>query len=1089
MCSFEKLHIGWNKLHEPIPTVFKRKGSKMPDENKLTLPLEMQKLYRAFHAADSVVLRKYITSLSSAPCIEMDSLTKGLGIGDNVALYRIAQIVYDKNENTQDKLTTVYSMVLAMKNSSLAMLLCGHVDHVDLFLGVVTREYQKKANGELFVDTKNASQQSAAVRNAFLGNFPGSILKPVNNTALKRKVFPAIDGQGKTDIIKQAFKDANYIAAVSSIPAARSNQRLQNSELIQGLEKLIDTLRGKEYTVLFLSDAVNNDQIEEMCASYEDLYSQLAPFRTSTYTVNAQDSVTDTESFIKGTVETTNKSIAKTLTQGTSISKGYTDSAGVSVHVGTPVGGGVHCNQAYSRNRGVSSSTSNTETKGTAHSLTEQNSVAKALSSSKGESVQLNYENRAVKTLLDRLDEQIKRMRGCEDFGMFSTCAYFAARTYQDAVSAASAFRSITRGENSSVEASAVNVWKDTTDVKYIKDYLEHFSHPEFLLCLSDEQCYPTTAAMLISGKEMAYQMPLPKKSVAGIAVVECAEFGREVIRYDQGDDSAKIELGYIYHMCQKETLPVELDCASLTSHVFITGSTGTGKSNAVYTLLKALCMAGNTYSTPNVPQPKFLVIEPAKGEYKDVFGGYKGVRVLGTNPHKTPLLKLNPFTFPQDTHVLEHIDRLVEIFNACWPMYAAMPAVLKAAIEQAYQDCGWDIASSFCFGTQRFPTFYDVARALPTVVDEKKFSNDTQSDYKGALLTRLESLTNGINGQVLCAWDALPDTELFDENVIVDLSRVGSPETKALLMGVLILKLQEYRMHQRANGNNLPNSGLRHVTVLEEAHNLLRRTSTEQSQESSNLQGKSVEMLTNAIAEMRTYGEGFVIADQAPGLLDMAAIRNTNTKIIFRLPDEEDRELVGKAAGLNEDQIVELSRLDTGVAAVYQNQWLEPVLCKVPLFDIKLCKEFQYELVKASVDPLSEKIYGILLPEYTGDVSMEKGTVDDIRAWIDRQRVGEAVRKLLYKVLLEKKPLQLQEKQYALYCLAKGKKLIRQAQKTAATFPEICTMIDLQIEEFLQVSEIRAQQIRQQILLYAAANTSKDSISYQDLVAMEGIR
>ena len=139
--------------------------------------------------------------------------------------------------------------------------------------------------------------------------------------------------------------------------------------------------------------------------------------------------------------------------------------------------------------------------------------------------------------------------------------------------------------------------------------------------------------------------------------------------------------------------------------------------------------------------------------------------------------------------------------------------------------------------------------------------------------------------------------------------------------------------MAQRTAGANRPNSGLQHITVLEEAHNLLRRTSTEQSQESSNLQGKSVEMLTNAIAEMRTYGEGFLIADQSPGLLDMAVIRNTNTKLILRLPDEGDRLLVGKAAGLNDDQIVELSRLDTGVAAVYQNHWLEPVLCKVEHF------------------------------------------------------------------------------------------------------------------------------------------------------------
>lgn len=125
-------------------------------------------------------------------------------------------------------------------------------------------------------------------------------------------------------------------------------------------------------------------------------------------------------------------------------------------------------------------------------------------------------------------------------------------------------------------------------------------------------------------------------------------------------------------------------------------------------------------------------------------------------------------------------------------------------------------------------------------------------------------------------------------------------------------------------------NSQLRHLTVLEEAHNLLKRTSPEQSSESSNLLGKSVEMLANSIAEMRTYGEGFIIADQAPGLLDMAVIRNTNTKIILRLPDISDRELVGKAASLTDNQIQELSKLQTGVAAIYQNDWLEPVLCKI---------------------------------------------------------------------------------------------------------------------------------------------------------------
>ena len=267
--------------------------------------------------------------------------------------------------------------------------------------------------------------------------------------------------------------------------------------------------------------------------------------------------------------------------------------------------------------------------------------------------------------------------------------------------------------------------------------------------------------------------------------------------------------------------------------------------------------------------------------------------------------------------------------------MYAAMPAVLKEAIEKSYEDCGWNLTestNSYDGGEWRnlYPTFADVTRNIRRIIDSSEYDAENKGAYKGSLITRLKSLTNGINGLVFTT-DEISAEELFDENVIVDLSRVGSTETKALIMGLLVLKLQEYRM---TKGDM--NAKLRHVTVLEEAHNLLKRTSTEQSQDSGNLLGKSVEMLANSIAEMRTYGEGFVIADQAPGLLDMAAIRNTNTKIVMRLPDQGDRELVGKAMHLNDDQITELAKLPRGVAAVYQNEWVESVLCKVDHYTAK---------------------------------------------------------------------------------------------------------------------------------------------------------
>ena len=355
--------------------------------------------------------------------------------------------------------------------------------------------------------------------------------------------------------------------------------------------------------------------------------------------------------------------------------------------------------------------------------------------------------------------------------------------------------------------------------------------------------------------------------------------------------------------MNHEETVPVSLSAKSLTSHTFITGSTGSGKSNTIYQIL-------NEARSDRV---KFLVVEPAKGEYKNVFGMDDDVSVYGTNPSISPLLRIDPFSFPEEIHVLEHIDRLVELFNVCWQMYAAMPAVLKNAVEKSYEDCGWDlITSKNEYGSDLYPCFADVARNVKSIIDSSEYDAENKGAYKGSLLTRLQSLTNGINGLVFSA-DEISPADLFDENVIVDLSRVGSSETKSLLMGMLVLKLQEYRM-----------------TVLEEAHNILKRTSTEQATESSNLTGKSVEMISNAIAEMRTYGEAFIIADQAPGLLDMAAIRNTNTKIIMRLPDQTDRELVGLAANLNPDQIKELAKLPRGVAAIYQNEWIQPVLCKV---------------------------------------------------------------------------------------------------------------------------------------------------------------
>ena len=180
---------------------------------------------------------------------------------------------------------------------------------------------------------------------------------------------------------------------------------------------------------------------------------------------------------------------------------------------------------------------------------------------------------------------------------------------------------------------------------------------------------------------------------------------------------------------------------------------------------------------------------------------------------------------------------------------------------------------------------------------------------------------------KIFCSPVDISYKDLFDSRVIVDLSRLGSSETKTLIMGIMVTLLSEYRMSV-AQSKNLTNSQLQHVTIIEEAHNLLKNT--EHSNTASPLVSKSVETISNAIAEMRTYGEGFIIVDQSPTAVDISAIKNTNTKIVMRLPEQSDCEAMANAMGLDENQQKEIAKLLPGKALIMQNDWTSTVMVAI---------------------------------------------------------------------------------------------------------------------------------------------------------------
>ena len=908
--------------------------------------------------ADVILNKSYLSALSKAHIVEQypmisDNREIMDGFSKNVRFFDITQIVLNKNENMRDKLVTVFNSVGAT-NSSVLMHIQGNAEKVSIHFGIKSAD-----------DKKTMLSQETLEKN-LRANFPGSIFKNCDKSSLKTDILDSLSFNGT-------------VSSVTDIAGLRFEEETKERQFMQGIEKLIDTLQGETYSILLIADPVSLSDLNASRRALENLYSSLMPFSESQLSVGANETDTVNQSITKSVTDTVNESITDTVTHTVGKSESVTDGknssininpgalkgaatlagavigqalirvrlvgAGIGAAVGGAIGGALGVvsfskGKNHSETHGTNESDSNAHgtTSGSSHAEGESNTEGTSQAVGSSQNLQIKFENHTVKQIMERIDETLKRYNTCADLGMWNCAVYCISESEYVSQMAASVYQSLIRGKNSSLENGSITHWnKDQS--KLLINSLKRMSHP-----LLDLNGVTVTPGTLVSSAELAIHAGLPNHSVPGIPVIECAEFGRTVSSYSESNLNRQIYLGHIFNMHAEEKLRVDLDANSLASHAFITGSTGSGKSNTVYTILSKLKTRGIN----------FLVVEPAKGEYKNVFGNNPDVCVYGTNPNLTPLLRINPFSFPhgnedetKNIHILEHLDRLIEIFNVCWPMYAAMPAVLKEAVEKAYEDCGWDLTESINeYGNDLYPTFADVTRNIRTIIDSSEYDAENKGAYKGSLITRLKSLTNGINGLIFTT-DEISSKELLDENVVVDLSRVGSSETKSLIMGLLVLKLQEYRM---TSGNM--NAPLRHVTVLEEAHNLLRRTNTEQSQESGNLQGKSVEMLTNSIAEMRTYGEGFIIADQAPALLDMAVIRNTNTKIIMRLPDQDDRKLVGKAANLNDDQITELAKLPCGVAAVYQNEWVEPVLCKVEKFE----KEGNYKYKKPSDSQNLEK-------------------------------------------------------------------------------------------------------------------------------------
>ncbi len=226
------------------------------------------------------------------------------------------------------------------------------------------------------------------------------------------------------------------------------------------------------------------------------------------------------------------------------------------------------------------------------------------------------------------------------------------------------------------------------------------------------------------------------------------------------------------------------------------------------------------------------------------------------------------------------------------------------------------------------FPTLTDLYHKVKQVVDRLGYDDRIRMDVTAGLQARVDSLRVGQKGQTFECRRGVPFSAILEKPTVLEIAHLGSDEEKAFLIGLLLMRL--YEACELAGESE----HIKHVTLVEEAHRLLTRTSTETSAaEVANSKGKSVEAFCNILAEIRAYGEGLVIAEQIPTKLADDVLKNTNLKIMHRMVAADDREQMGAAMNLVGNQTMVVPSLARGEAVVYAEGVEMPVLVQVPRF------------------------------------------------------------------------------------------------------------------------------------------------------------
>lgn len=801
---------------------------------------------------------------------------------------------------------------------------------------------------ELYLGVVNKTQKSGVHEHSELltsqleGNLTGVQLEKVSSEDLPIKII-------------QPLQESVHFGLLHGVPSRSIDQQSQTGKNItQGIDRLARGLSGEVWQLLLVAEPAQefeiNKQIDELLQLSSDLHPHIkrsqqlgkndGETRSNTTGHSSSYGLTENEgtsfSKTKGTGDSTTNTRQKGKNTGGGSSDGKSGSSwssGSSKSWGdtmsTSTADGTSTNESKTKSTNTGKSVSKTDSDNTS------NSIGTSKGSSNADTFEyINKKIERVQTYIN--DKLIERFDLGRSKGMFRTAVYLAAPTPVVYNRLSHAMISIFQGNQS--HFSPLRVTNFSLDKKEIHNLflVQHSPQPnmssQLALIHSIPQSKQTfSVATWLNANELSLLAGLPSREVTGIKLRKNVDFAVNPVNPENG-----FELGVVVqHGRRLKDNAVRLDKQLLNQHIFISGTTGAGKTT---TCQQILIKSG-------LP---FLVIEPAKTEYRSLSKNHNDIEYYTLGNEKVSPFRFNPFELLPNESLSGHIDMLKATFATVFPMEASMPYLIEEAVVRSYEQKGWDIhydenylyPDPWNCGGQCWPIFSEVLVTLKDVIKSKNFGLDLQQKYEGSLISRLDNLTTGAKGRMLNTRNSIDINEILDKKVVIELEDLRDEQDKCLMMGLLIGRVAEAVKQRHKIDHNF-----RHITLLEEAHRLLSKPQS--GEDSSKRLG--VELFANLLAEVRKYGEGLIIADQIPNKLTPEVLKNTNTKIIHRLFAADDRHAIGDTVGLNDEQKEFLTLLNAGEAIVYSAGWHEAVRVQVHTLNDTNAPEIDIEVIKQS--------------------------------------------------------------------------------------------------------------------------------------------